>query len=131
MDFFIGNHKNFTKSQDFWFADFFLEILKILWIFGCFESVSSRFYFKLLLILNLTNAVLSKTTFRSIFVLQDDVLCAKEIHRLGPVDLKIYTLAKNPRLHVTRKLTKSIDFHQDYLCDFHLWTKLQIYLTTA
>ncbi len=24
--------------------------------------------------------------------------CVKEIHRLGPMDLKIYTLAKNPRL---------------------------------
>jgi hypothetical protein len=30
--------------------------------------------------------------------LKDGVLCDKEIHRLGPMDLKIYTLAKNPRL---------------------------------
>jgi hypothetical protein len=41
--------------------------------------------------------VLSKKTFESISVLKDGVLCAKEIHRLGPMDLKIYTLAKNLR----------------------------------
>jgi hypothetical protein len=35
--------------------------------FGCFKSVSSMFCLKLLLILNLTNAVLSKTTLESIF----------------------------------------------------------------
>ncbi len=39
-----------------------------LWIFSCFESASSMFCLKLLLILNLTNVFLSKTTFRSIFV---------------------------------------------------------------
>jgi hypothetical protein len=38
----------------------------------------------------------------SIFESKDGVLCAKEIHRLGPMDLKIYTLAKKP----TRQLTK-------------------------
>ncbi len=37
-------------------------------------------------------------TFRSIFVSQDGVLCAKEIHRLGPIDLKIYSLERNQRL---------------------------------
>jgi hypothetical protein len=31
-------------------------------------------------------------------ICKDGVLCAKEIHRLGPMDLKICTLAKNPRL---------------------------------
>ncbi len=53
----------------------FLEILEIyrlvcilLWVFGCFECVSSMFCLKLLLILNFTNTVLIKTTFRSIFV---------------------------------------------------------------
>jgi hypothetical protein len=34
--------------------------------------------------------------FSSIFVAQDGVLCAKEIYRLGHMDFKIYTLAKNP-----------------------------------
>ncbi len=38
-----------------------------------------------------TNADLSKSTFRSIFVLLDGVLCAKENHRLGPVGLKSIT----------------------------------------
>ncbi len=74
------------RSKDFCFADFFLEIYKIHWLvriflwifFGCFECVSSMFCLfkvitnlkflqtvclKLLLILNFTNAVLSKTTF--------------------------------------------------------------------
>ncbi len=36
--------------------------------FWLFESVSSMFCFKLLLILNLTNTVLSKTTVGGIFV---------------------------------------------------------------
>jgi hypothetical protein len=45
----------------------------------------------------------------------DGVLSAKEIHRLGPMDLKIYILAKKLTT-VTRQLTKSIDFLQNYLC---------------
>ena len=50
-----------------------------LWIFGCFKSVPSMFFcFKLLLILNLTNAVLSKTTFGSIFDALDGLLCDKK-----------------------------------------------------
>jgi hypothetical protein len=125
MDFFLlENTKIWEKSQDFWFADFFLEILKIhrlVWIFpmfGCFESVSSMLCLKLLLI-NLTNSVLSKTTFGSIFVSLDGVLCTKEIHRLGPMDSSVYP-SKKPAT-VTRQLTKSIDFRQYYLCDFHLW----------
>ncbi len=43
----------------------------------------------------------------------------KEIHRLCSMDLKIYSLEiKNTT--VTRQLTKSRDFCQNYLCDFHL-----------
>jgi hypothetical protein len=82
--------------------------LIFLWIVGCFESVSLIFCLKLLLILNLTNSVLSKTTFGSIFVSPDGVLCTKEIHK-----------SKKPAT-VTRQLTKSLDFHQNCLCDFHL-----------
>ncbi len=55
------------KSRDFWFAGFFLEILEIyrlvcilLWVFGCFERVSSMVWLKLLLILNFTNTVLRR-----------------------------------------------------------------------
>jgi hypothetical protein len=62
------------------------------------------FCLKLLLILNLLNAVLSKATFENMFVSSDGVLCIKEIHRLGPMDLKIYTLAKKT-VTVTRQLT--------------------------
>jgi hypothetical protein len=39
-------------------------------------------------------------------------LNAKEIHRLGPM----VSLERN-----LRQLTKSRDFHQNYLCDYHLW----------
>ncbi len=46
--------------------------------------------------------------------------CAKEIHWLGPTDLKIYY--KKPAT-VIQKLTESIDFRQNYICDFHLSTK--------
>ncbi len=55
---------------DFWFADCFLENYKIhrlVWIFGYFECVTSMFCLMLLQILNFTNTVSSKTTFRSIF----------------------------------------------------------------
>ena len=64
-----SNRKDLAKgSETFGSQSFSLEILKI-----------HR------LVLNLTNAVLSKTTFGSIFESsQDGVLCAKEIHRLGP-----------------------------------------------
>ncbi len=48
------------------------------------------------------------------------VSCApkKEIHRLGPMDLNIYTLAKT--LDCDSTVTKSMDFRQNYLSDFHL-----------
>jgi hypothetical protein len=95
--------------------------MDFLWIFGCFESVSLMFCLKLLLILILLNAVLSKVTFGSMFVSSDDVLCIKEIHRLGPMDLKIYTLAKTTVI-VTQQLTKSY-CRQNYLCDFYLRTQ--------
>jgi hypothetical protein len=42
-------------------------------------------------------------------------LCAKEIHRLGPIDLKNLYPSKKP-VTVTRQLTSSVD----YLCDFYL-----------
>jgi hypothetical protein len=52
--FLLENHIDLgKKSRDFWLANFFLEIFKIhrlvwifLWIFDCFESVSSMFCFK-------------------------------------------------------------------------------------
>jgi hypothetical protein len=50
MVFFLEITNIWQKSQDFWFAVFYFEILKIhglvwifLWIFGCFESVSSKY----------------------------------------------------------------------------------------
>ncbi len=96
------------------------------WIFGCFECVPSMCCLKVLLILNFTNAVLSKTTFGSIFVSQNGVLCAKGILRLGPMDLKIHSLERNPKTTtVTRQLTKSQDFGPNYLCDVYLRPHLE------
>jgi hypothetical protein len=77
------------------------------WLFWiCFIRV----LFKVITNLNLTIAVLSKTTFGSIFVSN---LCAQEFHwPLDDMDLKIYTLAKKTR--------DCVDSWQNYLCDFHL-----------
>ncbi len=100
------------KSQDFWFADLFLEIFKIYrlvwisqWICGRFECVSSMFCLKLLQILNFTNAVLSKTPSEAFRLAIGD--------RLGPMTLQ---------------LTKSRDLRQNYLCDFHLWALMKRHL---
>jgi hypothetical protein len=68
----FGISKHLVKPRDFWIANFFPKIFKIhrlVWIFNCFECVSSMFRLKnYILILNFTNAVFSKSTFRSIFV---------------------------------------------------------------
>jgi hypothetical protein len=80
--------------------------------FDCFDSVSSMFCLNLLLILNLTIAVLSKTSFYSIFFFYHRMVSfATEIHRLGPMDLKIYTLPSKKPATVTRQLTKSTGRH--------------------
>jgi hypothetical protein len=97
MVFFLEITKICQRPKDFWFAEFFLEILKIhrlVWIFlrtfGCFECVSSMFCLKLFL--NFTNASKAKMTF------EYPPPPPKEIHRLGPMDLRIYSLEGNPRL---------------------------------
>jgi hypothetical protein len=91
------------KNVDFWFAGFFLKILEIyrlicifLWVFGCFECVSSMFCLKLLPILNFTNTVLTRRPLEAFLYHRMAVLCAKEIHRLGCMDLKTYSLEKKP-----------------------------------
>jgi hypothetical protein len=73
------------------------------------------FCLKLFLILCLANAVLSKATFQSI-----SVFCAKESHRLGPMDLKIAIPQQIKPTTVTLQMTKSTDFRQNFLCDFHI-----------
>jgi hypothetical protein len=65
--------------------------------FDSFECVSSLFCLKLLLL-------------------------RQEIHGLGPMDLQIYGIEKKTRI-VTRQLTKSRDFCQNYICDFHHWKR--------
>ncbi len=54
MDFCVKITKVWQKSRDFWFAHFFLRILKIhrlvwifLWTFDFFESISSVIHFDL------------------------------------------------------------------------------------
>ncbi len=106
--------KIWQKSRDFRFSDFFLEIFKIhrlVWIlfFLVVLNLFRRCFFKVIANFKFVNTVLSITTFGSIFVSQDGALCAKEIHRLGPMDLEICTLAKKPST-VTGQLIKSINF---------------------
>ncbi len=70
-----------------------------LWIFGRFECVSSLFCLKLLQIFNFTKCGYVKDDLQKHFCIKGDgVLCAKEIQRLDPMDLKIYSLERNPRL---------------------------------
>ncbi len=75
MVFFLEIANIWQKSQDFWFADFFLEIFKIhrlvwlfIWIFLVVLNVSHQcFDLKLLRILNFTNAVFIKDNFQKHF----------------------------------------------------------------
>jgi hypothetical protein len=70
MDFYWKSQRFDKKSRNFWVADFFLEIFKthrLLWIsqsFWLFKICFIKVLFKIItvLILNFTNAVLSKTT---------------------------------------------------------------------
>ncbi len=87
------------------------------WMFWmCFINV----LFNVINNLKFTNAVLSKMTCRNIYVSWDGALCAKEMHRLGPMGLKIYSLERNPWLWLNSWQKKSQDFRQNYLCEFHL-----------
>ncbi len=68
--------------------DFHMEF----WLF-CLCCINVLF--KVISNLKFYKRCLAKMTFRSILVSEDDVLCAKEIHRLDPMDLKIYSRQKN------------------------------------
>ncbi len=57
-----------------------------------------QFLFKVTSVLKFCKRCFTKKTFRSIFASKDGVVCAKKIHRLGPMDLNIYILEGNPRL---------------------------------
>ncbi len=125
MIFFLEITNILQKSSDFWFTDFFLEILKIhglvwifLWIFGCFEY----FLWKYIKILTKKRAV-SKNMDESDKGKHPPPPPPKESHRLGPIDSTNLEPWKKPAT-VTRQLTKSQDFRQNYFCDFHLWQNL-------
>jgi hypothetical protein len=107
------------KSRDFWFADFFLELFKIhslAWI---------------LIVLNLFHNVLFKVItkfYKHCFIKEDfrKNLCIIRWCLVGqrnpwarPYGLKNLNPSKKPST-VTRQLTKSLEFRQNYLCDFHL-----------
>jgi hypothetical protein len=72
MVFFLEIKNTWQKSQDFWFAKFFLKVLKSIGWYGFsygFVVVLNVFHHCFLLqVLNFTNAVLSKTTFRRVLV---------------------------------------------------------------
>jgi hypothetical protein len=78
------------------------------------------FCLKLLLILNFTNAVLSQSIFRSIFVSKDGTFLVHQRNpQARPYGIKNLYPRTTPTA-VTRQLTKSRGFRQNYLCDFHL-----------
>ncbi len=81
------------------------------------------FCLKLLLILNFTNAVLSKATFRSIFVQYFRMVSCVLKKSIGWA-LWVFKNLKPRRKPktVTRQLAKSRDFRKNYLCDVHLYS---------
>ncbi len=129
MVFFLEITNIRQKSQDFWFADLFLEIFTIhrlvwisQWVCGCFECVSYLFF--------ITGLKFYKCCFikddlqRSLCIIgYDGVLCDKETHS-RPYGFKNLQPRKKPTT-VTRQLTKSRDLRQNYLCDFHLWALMK------
>jgi hypothetical protein len=96
MVFFLEITNIWQKYLHFWFADFFLETLKILrlaWIFGCFECVSSMF-FKVITNLKFYKCCFIKEGLQMHFCIIGLCLVRKEIHRLGHMDLKIYSIER-------------------------------------
>ncbi len=92
--------------------------------------VSSRFCSKISLILNFTSTVLSKKAFVSIFVFIRWCLVHPRNPQARPYGLKNLYPSKKAAT-VPRKLTKSIDFCQNYLCDFHLRREKHISFTSG
>jgi hypothetical protein len=97
------------KSQNFWFADFFLKIFKIhklIWI-----SFVLNVFHQCFVEVNTNLKIFSKDHFQEHFCIIGWCLLRmlllhspsplpppKEIHWLGPIDLKIYGLERNPQL---------------------------------
>ncbi len=105
MVFFLEITNIWQKSWDFCSADFFfLRCFKSFGWYGFsygFLVVSLMFCLKLSLIFSFTNVVLSKTQRPPWDVFLYHKIHpppSKEIRRLGPMDLKIYGLERNPRL---------------------------------
>ncbi len=126
MVFFLEITNIWQKSGDFWFVDFFIQIFKILrliwiflWIFGCFEWVSSMFSINLLQTLHFTNTAFIKADLQKHFCIIWWCLVCQRNPEARPLDLKISSLERNPA-NVTWQLTKFRNLGQNYLCDFHL-----------
>ncbi len=66
----------------------------------------------------MTNAVLQRLPVEAYLYHRKMSCVVEEIHRLGPMDLKIYRYLSKKVATVTRQLTKSINFRQKYIFDF-------------
>jgi len=87
MVFFFEITNIWQKSWDFWSAELFPEIFKILAVLNVFHQC--------FVWIN--------------FVSKDGVLCTKEIHRLGPMDLNIYSLERKTRLWLDTDSWQSLE----------------------
>ncbi len=97
---FVWKSQKFGKSlETFGTPICVLRFLRLIGWYGCFKSVSSMFCSKLLLILNLQTLFYQRRPLEAYSIcIKRWCLVRQEIHRLGPMDLNISTLAKNLRL---------------------------------
>ncbi len=102
---------SFCKSQTFGkrFETFSLQIFFLrVWKSIDWYGFSMNFWLFWMCFINVLFKVITNLKFYKRCFIKDDllkhfciiggVLCTKEIHRLGPMDLKIYSLERNPRL---------------------------------
>ncbi len=116
--------QHLAKSQDFWVAVFFLKLWKSRGWYGFSYGilVVLNVYFinvclKLLLILNFTSCFISSEAF--LYKRMVSSAPKKSIDRLGFKNL----YPREKPMPVTRLLlTKSRDFRQNFLSDFHLFS---------
>ena len=127
MVFFLETPNIWQQSWDLWFANFFIEIFIIhglvwifLWISGWFECISSMFCLKLLQIIHFKRCAIKDDLQKHYcFIGNDRMMSCAQKKTLGPVDLKIYRLERNPRLWLDS--WQSLETCQNYIWDFHIW----------
>ena len=124
MVFFLEITNIWHMSRDFWFTDFFLEILKIhrllwifLWILVVFNMIHQNSVYQKTNKERATNKIWTKVK-KINKHLPPPPKKSIDYRRYG---FKIYSLERNPwAMTMTQQLTKSRDFRHNYLCDFHL-----------